>query len=379
MPVKLNPQLSPSQQGFSMIELLVALMILLIVSSTVMSGLMQMSYTQGTITNRTEMHSSVRSATELMQQEIGQAGRFAIPTTYTLAAAVAAGTYGSSSTVALTTSTSGSFPGLYDYSSYTSPLHNNNNYEQLVIGTGSDQETVAVTAYSSSTHSITAIFNNVPSTNPLTTPVHAIGAPVNILGVFASGVVPTPSTSPTAVTDGATVNATTASAVSTCGTVTGPCGSSSTVLKVYGDINGDGNMVYVEYTCDTTAGKLYRNSMAASATTKPALDDTMVLLSNIQPNPGNTACFTYQQQTVGQQTYVTNIAVTLTVQTQNPDPKTHQYQTETKALLNVSPRNIFEGWQLASLDDTGRVQPMPPNVLCLTQATPGTANACPGT
>ena len=40
-------------------------------------------------------------------------------------------------------------------------------------------------------------------------------------------------------------------------------GSTATVLKLYGDINGDGNMVYVEYTCDTAVShNLYRNVMA---------------------------------------------------------------------------------------------------------------------
>ena len=36
------------------------------------------------------------------------------------------------------------------------------------------------------------------------------------------------------------------------------------------------------------------------------------------------------------------------VQTQLIDPITQQKQTETKALLNVSPRNVFNVWQLAS-------------------------------
>ncbi len=33
------------------------------------------------------------------------------------------------------------------------------------------------------------------------------------------------------------------------------------VLKLYGDINGDGKMVYVEYTCDLASGNLYRKVM----------------------------------------------------------------------------------------------------------------------
>lgn len=61
-------------------ETMVALVVLLAVSAVVMSGMMQMMKTEGTITNRTEMHTSVRSATELLEQEIGQAGKLSLPT-----------------------------------------------------------------------------------------------------------------------------------------------------------------------------------------------------------------------------------------------------------------------------------------------------------
>ena len=64
-----------TQIGFTLLETMVSLVILLGVSAVVLSGLVQMMKTQGTITNRTEMHTSVRAATELLQQEIGQAGK----------------------------------------------------------------------------------------------------------------------------------------------------------------------------------------------------------------------------------------------------------------------------------------------------------------
>ena len=65
-----------------------------------------------------------------------------------------------------------------------------------------------------------------------------------------------------------------------------------------------------------------------------------------------TPCFTYQTAVVGGNVYVTDVAITLTVQTQLMDPVTKQYQTQTKALLNVSPRNMFNAWQMASLGIT---------------------------
>ncbi len=49
------------------------------VSSIVTSALLQMTQSQTTIWNRTEMHSGIRGATELLQQEVGQAGRVTLP------------------------------------------------------------------------------------------------------------------------------------------------------------------------------------------------------------------------------------------------------------------------------------------------------------
>jgi len=57
--------------------------------------------------------------------------------------------------------------------------------------------------------------------------------------------------------------------------------------------------------------------------------------------------------------FVTDVAVTLTVQTQLQDPQTHQFQQETKALLNVSPRNVFNAFLLARQANDNRVQAMP--------------------
>ena len=59
--------------------MLIATGLLLVVSSIVTSALLQMTKQQQTIWNRTEMHSGVRGATELLQQEVGQAGRITLP------------------------------------------------------------------------------------------------------------------------------------------------------------------------------------------------------------------------------------------------------------------------------------------------------------
>src|SRR5437763_17098098 len=67
------------QTGFTLMETMVSLVVLLAYAAIVMSRSMQMIKTEGTITNRTEMHTSVRGATELLQQEIGQAGKISLP------------------------------------------------------------------------------------------------------------------------------------------------------------------------------------------------------------------------------------------------------------------------------------------------------------
>jgi hypothetical protein len=165
---------------------------------------------------------------------------------------------------------------------------------------------------------------------------------VRSVGAFATGVVP-PLAAPSSFANGST----------------------GTVLKLYGDINADGNMVYVEYTCNTVSGNLYRNSMAWNAASKVAATNSQILLSNVTANPDGSPCFTYQTSPVNGTYYVTDVAITLTVQTQLIDPVTKQFQTETKALLNVSPRNVFNAWAMASLGITDRIQLMPSSVLNL--------------
>jgi prepilin-type N-terminal cleavage/methylation domain-containing protein len=321
------------QSGFSLPELLIAMAIMLAISGAAVTALLKMQNAQATIWNRTQMHSGVRGATEVLQQEVGQAGRVALPMNsqsvpyaVTLAAAVSAG----SNTVTIATTkpsgdtTEGMFLG-----------------QQLLVGTGMNQETVTLSATPTATQ-ITATFANT----------HNAGEPVLALGAFGTGIVP-PASSPSTYAPGGS-------------TFTYANGSTGTVLKLYGDINADGRMVYIEYTCDTSSShNLYRNMMAWNAGSKPAVSASKILLSNVIANPNSTPCFTYQTAVVGGNVYVTDVAITLTVQTQLIDPVTKQFQTQTKALLNVSPRNTFNAWQMASLGIAKRIQPMPPSITAL--------------
>jgi hypothetical protein len=299
-----NDSSDSSQAGFSLTEALIATSILLLLFSAATNGLNQTVTFSRTTTNRAEMHGSVRGATELLQQEIGQAGRVTLPGPIALAGAV---TKGAAQTVALTTA-AGLFTGA-----------------NVVIGTGMLGETVTITAIAG--NSITGTF----------TADHTAGEPLQIFGGFGTGVVPPTQTN----------------------------GSTGTVLKLYGDINDDGQMLYVEYTCDIATNSLYRNVMAWNAGSKPAKTPDMVLLNNVIANPGNAPCFIYQVEDVAGLKFVTGVAVTLSVHSQQRDAYSKQFQQATKTLLNVSPRNIFLVWTMESIGVHNRLQPMPPTILAL--------------
>jgi prepilin-type N-terminal cleavage/methylation domain-containing protein len=323
------------EDGFSLLELMISLAILSLVIGVIGTGMMQITNVQGSIKNRTEMHTSVRNATELMQQEIGQAGRIALPTTgVTLTTAVTAA---GSATPSVTSST-GMFPNMY-----------------LDVDTGANYEFVQATAIGSNAFTANFAFT------------HLSGAPVTVTGGFATGIVPPANCTVTGASSPSTYcyNQTTAS--------TYPNGSTGTVLKLYGDINRDGKILYVEYTCSpgtpSAPGDLYRNEMSFTATSKPPTGPAKVLVSNLLSNPPTlnpTPCFQYQTTTGNSgDVYVVDVAVTLTVQTQLQDPQTHQCQQETKALLNVSPRNVFEVWELDTSKYPEKIQPMPATVTTL--------------
>lgn len=367
------------QAGFTLLETMVALVVLLAVSAVVLSGMVQMMKTQGTITNRTEMHTSVRATTELLQQEIGQAGKIVaasgLMTTPVVGAVI-------SPDVPITTNVT--FTGMNDANG------NGVLFEGawVTVDAGLSRETVqlkcpgGVGACPIGTNAWQATF---------TWPHGALGAnvPASLLGSFSSGIVPPAFP--------AVAGALTNPPVGYAGYPMFPVaykppfadaptkGSTGTVLKLFGDVNGDGNMVYVEYTCvqgsAQAPGFLYRNEVAWTwAAPMPPLVPSKIVLTNVLTNPndanGNPVpCFKYQLQTKGganaaaeDYAFVTDVAVTLTVQTQNPDPQEPlvngqpNYQRETKALLNVSPRNVYDAYLSSTFDYTNRIQPMPLNL-----------------
>ena len=320
-PAVSRPSIRHGEQGISIIESMISIAILMVVCGTVMQGVLALTDTSRMVSNRTDMHSGVRNATELLTQEIGQAGRIALPGLVTLTAASPMGSTSLAVTSTAvnpdtdTVATSGMYVG-----------------QQLMIGVNELQETVVVSAVADTTITLTeaVAFD------------HAVDEPVVVLGGFAEGVIPP--------ADSGYVN-----------------GSTESILKIFGDIHDDGRMVYVEYVCDVPNGRLYRNSMAWDAGAKAAPTVEEILIDNIEENPVNpdgtiTPCFTYQTQTVVGRVFVVDVAVTLTIRSQNRDKNTGDFQRETKALLNVSPRNVFNVWQSASLGMNERVQGIPQQI-----------------
>lgn len=265
-----------------------------------------------------DMYETLRGASELMTQEIGQAGLVSLPGVTsspavaqpTLTQAVAANPVPQA--VPITAGTVDSmFVG-----------------EKLLIDTGALEELVTLTAVSASTDQITAIFNNA----------HANGAIIKVFGTFPSGILST---------------------------------SDATHLKLFGDINSNGTLAYVEYDCNPNAtgtGTLTRSiTTVTPLTVAPNAADP--LLTNLLTNPGGTACFVYTTQAVvvsgTPYTFVTNVAITLSVQATSLDQQTGQPLTMTKSLLNVAPRNVLIGLELATAVPPvpTRLQTTPPNLL----------------
>jgi hypothetical protein len=190
--------------------------------------------------------------------------------------------------------------------------------EVLLVDTGAAQETVHVTLVGATT--ITGVFNNN----------HNNGAPIVAIGVFPQGVL---------------------------------TASTATNLKLFGDINGDGTLVYVEYVCNTVTGTLTRSVTPISSAT---INGAQVLVSNLVANPGGTPCFQYATSvTTGGYTFIPSLGITLTVQTADVNAETGLPLTVTKSFLNIAPRNVDAGIILATSGSTDNLQPTPALVTTL--------------
>ena len=303
--------LASTCRGFTLVELMVSVLILSLIMGAFIAALSTSEQSYARTELGSDMYENVRSVAELLAQEIGQAGLVSLPAT-TLTAAVTGNPAAQAVNVSQTTSM---YVG-----------------EQLLVDAGgASEELVTLTAVTSTTMS--GIFQNA----------HASGAPVTVLGAYPSGIVPV------GATDGST-------------SVNEP---GKSILNMYGDINGDGSLVYIRYTCDTTStpGTLTR-SVTVITPGVNTINTPQTLLSTLIPNPGGTPCFQYTSYPVGTpvNTYVTNVGLTISVRSLTPDPQTQAYLTMTKSFLDLAPRNVLAGFELGNAGITNRLQAQPPNV-----------------
>jgi len=292
-------------QGFSLFELIVSMAILLVISGGIFSAISSSQQSYARTELKSDMYENVRGVAELMAQEIGQAGLVNLPAT-TLGAALNAN---------ITAQT-------VNVSSTASMFAN----EQVLVDAGTNnEELVTLSGVTAST--MTAIFGKA----------HAAGVPINVLGVFPNGIV----------------------APATTG------GSTANILNLFGDLNADGSLVYVRYTC-TPGTAAAPGTLTRSVTTILPGVDTLsadqTLLSTVVGGTG-AVCFIYTTTAAAGFTFVSNVGFTLSVQATRPDPQTGVYPQMTKSFLNLAPRNVLAGLELANAGITSRLQPTPANVL----------------
>ena len=297
-------------RGFSLLEVMISLLVLMIASGAAFSAMSYYQKNYGSTRLRAVMHEGVRGAVELISQEVGQAGLLDFQTSFTGADITA-------------------LP--YDQTASLNSVNSIFVGEILVVGTSTQEESVTV-------HNVDTTVSP-PTITATFTKNHPASSAVRAYGVFPQGI------------------------------LVGTGLSDASHLKIFGDINQDGNITYVVYTCDTTAGTLSRTTtlwtpdpMWAPNPPNPSSD---VLVNNLIDTPGIPpgTCFQYATQSRGTYTFVTSVAITLSVQTSKVDPQTRQYVTMTKSFLNLAPRNVLMGLELALSGSTTRLQPTPARIL----------------
>ena len=340
-----------SKAGFTLLELMMSVALLLVISSVAIGGMTYFQENYRSSEMRKSLQATLRATVEQMSQEIGQAGL--VPSGFS--GNLPSGTpyvFNQSTVGAMSYLTAASIVGATSLSvSSTAGMYPG---EWVILDTpdlnqslGTPEERVQITAVNSSTLTIT-----VSATTNAHTPTASNAVPIVAQGVYPAGV--------------------------WTNTAAGlpDVNNHAQSLTIFGDINGDGNMVIVQYQCpatSTTTGPLlrYQYNVSASptntgcgATAVPDLTTTLI--------PNVTFCqFTYQPVTVNGHTYAPSVGISLTVQSVNNDLQTKAPISVTKNILNIQPRNIVNAYNMdlnalpanASEDTyTSQLQTLPPTL-----------------
>ncbi len=276
------------KRGFSLIDLLVSLS----VSIALVAGLLMItsSYqnTYSALQNGSDLQRRLRGATELLQQEIGQAGYFGLAPRV-LQAAVAPGPDAQHVAVS---SVDSLFAGA-----------------RLYVGTGPARELIEVEAVGDGT--LLAKFSKS----------HNSGSPVLAAGLLPEGILPS---------------------------------SSSSELRLLGDINGEGRLVIVQYQCDAASSVLRRTITPIDQDTPSSSE----MLSGLIANAGGQACFEYDTVTAGGFTVVREVRIHLTIRAEEADIRSQQF-AERRLDLTIKPRNLEQSLVLLERDAEEYLQPTP--------------------
>jgi prepilin-type N-terminal cleavage/methylation domain-containing protein len=331
-------------KGFSLLELMVSLAVFLVVAGTIMSSMMSAQKSFRTSEIRTGLEQTMRSALEMMAQDIGQAGLqpagadskgLGAPLATVLISACSSGTCIKGDRDPThdpqpvpVNSVAGIYPGEWLWvdvgpGAVGAECYSNNaaisdpvSYcEQVQVEKVDPGPPALIYAKFRMDHSY--VKNGIK--NP--TPFYALGA-------YPQGIVPS-------------------GAKTSSGSVL--TGSTPSQLKLFGDINGTGNSLqYVVYTCpSSTPGNFTRTVYDATSSSNVPISTT-TLLSNV------TACeFKYPDiqnpASLGIPGGVlTSVGISLEAQSQTKDPQTGQPVKIKKSFLNIQPRNIISALKQVS-------------------------------
>jgi len=123
--------------------------------------------------------------------------------------------------------------------------------------------------------------------------------------------------------------------------------STDTVLKLYGDINRDGKVLYIEYTCapgtSTAPGYLYRNQMSSPSRRNRAGSFHVFADQRSQQSRQHAVLYLPVQQANG----LSSSRRSGHLRCKRPSrTRRPTISKRDKALLNISPRNVFYVWTL---------------------------------
>ncbi len=332
-----------SQSGFSLLEMLFSLSLLLILSGAILGGMgnMQKNYRGDEIRN--VLHAQMRATLEMMEQEIGQAG---LPTSGIEGNAVyggsgAAGPVGSV-TQSVTASTTAQSPSITNALVQTGV--------NVIVDTGANAEVVNIqnTSGGNPPTQITAVFQKAHT------------APFNLypLGVYPNGI---------AFTNPPTVSSTT------------PITLSYQSVIVFGDISGTGKLSVVQYSCPTAAnagpadsngvqwGPLVRTEYdyVGGTWTSPGptnMLDMVRVKTTSYPTAADGCRFDFNVNVppVVSWYMVTSVNVTLVAESSRNDPTTNAPVVITKSFMNIQPRNIVNALNLYNYNNS--LVPVPGDV-----------------